>query len=79
MATVWCIEFVNIMDFPILEIEEKKIFRGLTFMVNGKMCISASGEHLMCRFDPALHLEMSEKRGFETMVMKGRNIKGIAT
>ena len=28
------------------------MFRGLTFMVNGKMCVSVSGDKLMCRFDP---------------------------
>ena len=37
-------------EIPNLKIEEKKMFRGLTFMVNGKMCINVSGENLMCRF-----------------------------
>ena len=39
-------------NFPSLRVEEKKMFRGLTFMVNDKMCIGVSGENLMCRFDP---------------------------
>ncbi|NND05838.1 MAG: TfoX/Sxy family protein [Saprospiraceae bacterium] len=63
-------------EFPNLEIEEKKMFRGLTFMVNGKMCISVSGDRMMCRFDPDLHEEVAEKRGFESMVMKGRCYQG---
>jgi len=63
-------------DFPNLEIEEKKMFRGVTFMVNGKMCITVSGENLMCRFDPALYAEVSEKKGFEAMVMKGWKYQG---
>jgi TfoX/Sxy family transcriptional regulator of competence genes len=57
-------------------IEEKKMFRGVTFMVNGKMCISVSGEELMCRFDPSLHDEVMEKIGCRPMIMKGRQYKG---
>ncbi|MEO6838534.1 MAG: TfoX/Sxy family protein [Ginsengibacter sp.] len=57
-------------------IEEKKMFRGVTFMVNGKMCISVSGEELMCRFDPALQEEIIEKKGCRPMIMKGREYKG---
>ena len=59
-----------------LKIEEKKMFRGLTFMVNGKMCVSVSNENLMCRFDPSLQNEIAEKGGFKNMVMKGREYKG---
>lgn len=57
-------------------IEEKKMFRGVTFMVNGKMCVSVSGEELMCRFDPALHEEVMGKNGCRSMIMKGREYKG---
>jgi TfoX/Sxy family transcriptional regulator of competence genes len=63
-------------EIPNLEIEERKMFRGLTFMVNGKMCVNVSGENLMCRFDPVLQDELSDKIGFQTMVMKGREYKG---
>jgi len=63
-------------EFPKLEVEEKKLFRGLTFMVNGKMCISVSGENLMCRFEPNLQEEVAEKNGFEPMIMKGKKCKG---
>lgn len=58
-------------------VEEKKMFRGLTFMVDGKMCISVSGEEMMCRIDPALHDTVVEKRGCRTMFMKGREYKGF--
>jgi TfoX N-terminal domain len=65
-----------LMQFPKLKVEEKKMFRGLTFMVNGKMCISVSGENLMCRFDPSLQEEVAEKNGFQAMTMKGKEYKG---
>ena len=57
-------------------VEEKKMFRGLAFMVNGKMCVNVSGEEMMCRFDPALQETLAEKEGFRTMVMKGMVFKG---
>jgi TfoX/Sxy family transcriptional regulator of competence genes len=65
-----------LLKFPLLKVEEKEMFRGLTFMVNGKMCVSVSGENLMCRFDAALHEEAAEKTGFEPMIMKGKELKG---
>jgi TfoX/Sxy family transcriptional regulator of competence genes len=58
------------------KVEEKKMFRGITFMVNNKMCVSVSGEEMMCRFDPALQETAAEKRGFRPMIMKGREFKG---
>jgi hypothetical protein len=64
-------------EFPKLKIEEKQMFRGLTFMVNGKMCISVSGENLMCRFDPAEEEVVSARVGYQPMKMKGRVYKGF--
>src|SRR5688572_23553438 len=59
-----------------LQIEEKKMFSGVGFMVNGKMCVNVSGENLMCRFDPALQDELAERNGYEPMIMKGKELKG---
>ena len=66
----------HLSEFKGLKVEEKKMFRGLTFMVNDKMCISVSGENLMCRFDPALHEEVAEKMGYQPMIMRGKELKG---
>lgn len=52
------------------------MFRGLAFMINSKMCISVSGENLMCRFDPALTQDIAEKTGFLPMIMRGKQLKG---
>lgn len=62
--------------FPKLKIEEKKMFGGLAFLVNGKMCVNVSGENLMCRFDPALTEALSGKLGFLPMIMKGMQYNG---
>lgn len=58
-------------------IEEKKMFRGITFMVNEKMCVSVSGDELMCRIDPALQEEVTAKNGCREMIVKGRPMKGF--
>ena len=58
------------------DVEEKKMFRGIAFMVNGKMCVSTGDERLMCRIDPEAHDEAVKKTGCETMIMKGREYKG---
>ena len=59
-------------------VEGKEMFRGITFMVNGKMCISVSGmERLMVRIDPDMHYDLVEKNGCEEVVMKGKVMKGF--
>ncbi len=63
-------------NFHDLKVEEKKMFGGQAFMVNGKMCVNVSGNKLMCRFGPDLQGKVAEKKGFETMVMQGRIYKG---
>jgi hypothetical protein len=59
-----------------LVVQEKEMFSGLAFLVNGKMCINVSGEDLMCRYDPVLGTEVAEREGFQPMIMKGKQLKG---
>ncbi|SHM45857.1 TfoX N-terminal domain-containing protein [Chitinophaga jiangningensis] len=59
-----------------LHLEEKAMFGGLAFLVNGKMCVNVSGLRLMCRFDPALNKQLSMKPGYQPMVMKGKTLDG---
>lgn len=58
------------------DVEEKKMFGGLAFMVNGKMCLAADADKIMCRIDPGIHEEAIKKEGCETVIMKGREYKG---
>jgi len=57
-------------------VEEKRMFRGVTFMVNDKMCISAGDNKIMCRIDPSIHEEALKRKGCVTVKMKGREYKG---
>ena len=65
-----------IAEIPNIEIEEKEMFDVLNFMINRKTCICVSGENLMLRFEPSRQEELSERNGYETMLMKGKEYKG---
>ncbi len=58
------------------KVEEKRMFSGVAFMVNDKMCITAGGERIMCRIDPEVYEEALKKDGCSPMIMKGRVYKG---
>lgn len=58
------------------DVEEKKMFGGLAFMVDSKMCVTAGADRMMCRIDPNLHDEAIKRKGCRTVVMKGREYKG---
>ena len=57
-------------------VEEKRMFSGITFMVNGKMCISVGDDRIMCRIDPAIHNDALKKTAVRPVIMKGREYKG---
>lgn len=57
-------------------IEEKKMFGGLCFMVNDKMCVGVEQERLMVRIDPARYDEAMEKEGCRPMDFTGKVMKG---
>lgn len=59
-----------------LKIEEKKMFGGLAFMINDKMCVNVGDDLLMCRFDPEQTEELSERIGFLPMIMNKKEYKG---
>lgn len=58
------------------KVEEKKMFSGLAFMVNGKMCVNVAHEELMCRYNPDKYDEVMEKPSVRPMIMKGKKLKG---
>lgn len=58
------------------DVEEKKMFGNLAFLVNGKMCLTAGPERMMCRIDPEFHGQEVNKKGCSTVVMRRRKYKG---
>jgi TfoX/Sxy family transcriptional regulator of competence genes len=59
------------------KIEEKRMFGGLCFMVNDKMCVGVEQERLMVRLDPAMYDEVMEKDGCKPMDFTGKVMKGF--
>ncbi len=57
-------------------VEEKKMFGGLAFMINGKMCLTVGPGRIMCRVEPAMHDALVAKKGCSNVIMKGRIYKG---
>lgn len=58
------------------KVEEKRMFGGLCFMVNDKMCVGVEQERLMVRLDSARYDEAMEKDGWRPMDFTGKVMKG---
>ena len=58
-------------------VEEKKMMGGLTFMVNGKMCLGIVKDDLMARIDPSVYETVLRKEGCREMDFTGRPMKGF--
>ncbi len=58
------------------KIKEKKMFGGLAFMVDDKMCLAAGADRIMCRINPAIHDDATKRKGCRTVIMRGREYKG---
>ncbi|OJJ20355.1 RNA methyltransferase [marine bacterium AO1-C] len=56
--------------------EEKKMFGGLCFMVDQKMCVGIVKEDLMARIGPDAFEEALKKKGVRDMDFAGRPMKG---
>jgi TfoX/Sxy family transcriptional regulator of competence genes len=56
--------------------EEKKMFGGLCFMVNDKMCVGVESERMMLRIDPAKYDEAMKHEGCKPMDFTGKVMKG---
>jgi TfoX/Sxy family transcriptional regulator of competence genes len=59
------------------KIEEKRMFGGLCFMVNDKMCLGIEQERMMVRLDPSVTDEVMEKEGVSPMDFTGKPMKGF--
>jgi len=60
-----------------VKFEEKKMFGGMAYMVDDKMCVGVSKDQLMARIDPELYDEILKKPGAKPMELTGRPMKGF--
>lgn len=60
--------------FP--NVEEKYMFGGVCYMLNGKMCVGVVEDEIMCRIGPDAYIEALEKNGCREMIFTGKPMKG---
>ncbi len=60
-----------------LKVEEKKMFGGLCFMVDDKMCVGVHEERLMGRIGPDAEPEALQRKGCRKMDFTKRPMKGF--
>lgn len=63
------------------DVHEKRMFGGLAFMVNGKMCVVVSGRKsreglIMVRVGPHAYADALKRTGAAPTIMKGKPVKG---
>ncbi len=57
------------------KVEEKKMFGGIAFMVNEKMCITVKNSRIMCRIDPDIYQEAVKRKGCHPVIMRDKEYK----
>lgn len=65
----------QLQDYP--NVEEKKMFGGLCFMVSRHMCCGIVGDKLMARVGPGQYEEKLKKEHAATMDFTGKPMKGM--
>jgi TfoX/Sxy family transcriptional regulator of competence genes len=58
------------------EVEERKMFGGLAFMVDGHMCCGVTGDDVMLRLGPDQAQQALEEPDVRPMDFTGRTMKG---
>ncbi len=58
------------------KVEEKKMFGGIAFMVNGKMCLGVDKEDLMLRCTPESNDSLLSRKDVRLFDLTGKPMKG---
>lgn len=67
----------QILSTKNVTVEEKNMMGGLTFMVNGKMCVGILKDDLMARIAPEAYENALLKEGCREMDFTGKPMKGF--
>ena len=59
------------------DVTEMKMFGGLCFMVDKKMCIGIVKDELMCRLNPETYESVLDRPGCREMDFTGKRMKGF--
>ncbi len=66
----------NLFKSLSINFEEKKMFGGLCYMVDNKMCLGIMGDSLMARVGPEVYDTVLEHEECRLMEFTGRPLKG---
>jgi TfoX/Sxy family transcriptional regulator of competence genes len=66
-----------LIEANVRQIEEKKMFKGICFMVKGKMCICVNESELLLRVGPSVFETTLEEEGVRPMIHNGKTMKGF--
>lgn len=58
-------------------VDEKRMFGGLAFLVNGNMCVGVAGDDLMVRVGPDAYEELLRRPHAREMDFTGRPMRGF--
>ncbi len=58
------------------KVEEKYMFGGVCYMLNGKMCVGVVEDEMMCRIGADAYEGALERKGCREMIFTGKPIKG---
>lgn len=67
----------QILRFENVDFYEKKMFGGVAFMINDKMCMGIVKDQLMLRVLDTRYSELLESNGAREMDFTGRSLKGF--
>ncbi len=74
----WLYERVkNSLTEKRVNFEERKMFGGICFMIDNKMCLGVNNEQLMVRLNPNIYEEVLKEPGCRSMDFTGRPMKGF--
>lgn len=59
----------------VTDVKEQKMFGGLAFMVNDKMCVTTKDDRIMFRINPIINDELLQTKKCGQVIMKGRRLK----
>lgn len=59
------------------DVEEKYMFGGVCYMVNGKMCVGVVKDDMMCRINPDIIEKALDRPGSRVMDFSGKPMKGF--
>lgn len=57
-------------------VEERKMFGGLCFLVDDKICVAVKSDRMLARISPELYEDAIEQEGCTPMARSGTNMSG---